>query len=149
MCRFCQPGHVTLPVRERPAEEIIKLTKELVHNTGYDEYSLLSLSSNDYSNITEVIKELSCEFNKKKIGVSLPSQRIDHFRLELAELTQSVRKSTMTLAPEAGSQRLRNVIKRIFQKNKLLVRLCNFMKTAGAELNFTLSSAYLLKHMKI
>ena len=68
MCRFCQPGHVTLPVRERNAKEIIQITKELVQNTGYDEYSLLSLSSNDYSNIKEVIKELSCDFDKKKIG---------------------------------------------------------------------------------
>ncbi|MCD8378084.1 MAG: hypothetical protein LUB59_04770 [Candidatus Gastranaerophilales bacterium] len=76
MCRFCQPGHVTLPVRERNAGEIISIAKDLVKNTGYDEYSLLSLSSNDYSNINEVIKELSLDFNKKKISVSLPSQRI-------------------------------------------------------------------------
>ena len=67
MCRFCQPGHVTLPLRERPAEDIIKITKELVKNTGYDEYSLLSLSSNDYKNINEVIKELAVDFNEKKI----------------------------------------------------------------------------------
>ena len=112
MCRFCQPGHVTLPIRERSAEEIIKITKELVQNTGYEEYSLLSLSSNDYGNINETIKELSADFNKKKISVSLPSQRIDGFNLELANLVQSVRKSTMTLAPEAGSQRLRDVIKK-------------------------------------
>ena len=55
MCRFCQPGHVTLPIRERTAEDIIKITKDLVKNTGYEEYSLLSLSSNDYSNIKDVI----------------------------------------------------------------------------------------------
>lgn len=112
MCRFCQPGHVNLPIRERSAEDIIKIAKELVKNTGYDEYSLLSLSSNDYSNINEVIKELAIDFNKKKVSVSLPSQRIDGFSLELANLVQSVRKSTMTLAPEAGSQRLRDVIKK-------------------------------------
>lgn len=112
MCRFCQPGHVTLPIRERKAEDIIKITKELVNNTGYDEYSLLSLSSNDYANINEVIKELAVDFNDRKISVSLPSQRIDGFNLELANLVQSVRKSTMTLAPEAGSQRLRDVIKK-------------------------------------
>lgn len=112
MCRFCQAGHVNLPVREREAQDIIQITKELVKNTGYDEYSLLSLSSNDYSNINEVIKELSLDFNDKKISVTLPSQRIDGFNLELANLVQSVRKSTMTLAAEAGSQRLRNVIKK-------------------------------------
>ena len=120
MCRFCQPGHVTLPIRERSGEEIVQLTKELVKNTGYDEYSLLSLSSNDYSNINEVIKELSVDFNKKKISVSLPSQRIDGFNLELANLVQSVRKSTMTLAPEAGSQRLRNVIKKNISEEQIL-----------------------------
>ncbi len=120
MCRFCQPGHVTLPVRERPAEDVVKIAKELVKNTGYDEYSLLSLSSNDYSNIKEVIKELAVEFNEKKVSVSLPSQRIDGFNLELAELVQSVRKSTMTLAPEAGSQRLRDVIKKNITEEQII-----------------------------
>lgn len=120
MCRFCQPGHVNLPVRERQAEDIIKIAKELVKNTGYDEYSLLSLSSNDYSNIKEVIKELSVDFNKKKVSVSLPSQRIDGFNLELANLVQSVRKSTMTLAPEAGSQRLRDAIRKNITEEQIL-----------------------------
>lgn len=120
MCRFCQPGHVTLPIRERKADDIIKITKELVKNTGYDEYSLLSLSSNDYANINEVIKELSVDFNDKKISVSLPSQRIDGFNLELANLVQSVRKSTMTLAPEAGSQRLRDVIKKNITEEQIM-----------------------------
>lgn len=120
MCRFCQPGHVTLPIRERSGEEIVDLTKQLVKTTGYDEYSLLSLSSNDYKNINEVIKELAVDFNKKKISVSLPSQRIDGFNLELANLVQSVRKSTMTLAPEAGSQRLRNVIKKNISEEQIM-----------------------------
>lgn len=120
MCRFCQPGHVTLPIRERSGEDVVKISKELVKNTGYDEYSLLSLSSNDYANIKEVIKELSCDFNERKISVSLPSQRIDHFSTELAELVQGVRKSTMTLAPEAGSQRLRNVIRKNITEEQIL-----------------------------
>lgn len=120
MCRFCQPGHVTLPIRERSGEDIVQISKELVNNTGYDEYSLLSLSSNDYSNIKEVIKELSVDFNRQNISVSLPSQRIDGFNLELANLVQSVRKSTMTLAPEAGSQRLRNVIKKNISEEQIL-----------------------------
>ena len=120
MCRFCQPGHVNLPIRERSAEDIVKIAKELVKNTGYDEYSLLSLSSNDYSNINEVIKELAVDFNEKKVSVSLPSQRIDGFNLELANLVQSVRKSTMTLAPEAGSQRLRDVIKKNITEDMIL-----------------------------
>ena len=120
MCRFCQPGHVTLPVRERSAEDIINITKKLVDNTGYEEYSLLSLSSNDYSNINEVIKELALDFNKRKVSVSLPSQRIDGFNLELANLMQSVRKSGMTLAPEAGSQRLRNFIKKNISEEQII-----------------------------
>ncbi len=120
MCRFCQPGHVTLPIREREAEDIINLSKKLVKNTGYEEYSLLSLSSNDYANIKEVIKELALDFNDKKISVTLPSQRIDGFNLELANLVQSVRKSTMTLAPEAGSQRLRDVIKKNITQEQIM-----------------------------
>ena len=136
MCRFCQPGHVTLPVREREAEDIIKIAKELVKNTGYDEYSLLSLSSNDYKNINEVIKELAVDFNEKKISVSLPSQRIDGFNLELANLVQSVRKSTMTLAPEAGSQRLRNVIKKNITEEQILNAVLTLYENGWSKLKF-------------
>ena len=136
MCRFCQPGHVTLPIRERPAEDIIKIAKELVKNTGYDEYSLLSLSSNDYKNINEVIKELAVDFNGKKISVSLPSQRIDGFNLELANLVQSVRKSTMTLAPEAGSQRLRNVIKKNITDEMILNAVLTLYENGWSRVKF-------------
>lgn len=136
MCRFCQPGHVTLPIRERKGEEIVELVKELVKNTGYDEYSLLSLSSNDYSNINEVIKELAIDFNKKKISVSLPSQRIDGFNLELANLVQSVRKSTMTLAPEAGSQRLRNVIKKNISEEQILNAVLTLYENGWSKIKF-------------
>lgn len=136
MCRFCQPGHVTLPIRERPAEDIIKITKELVKNTGYDEYSLLSLSSNDYKNINEVIKELAVDFNEKKVSVSLPSQRIDGFNLELANLVQSVRKSTMTLAPEAGSQRLRNKIKKNISEEQILNAVLTLYENGWSKIKF-------------
>ena len=136
MCRFCQPGHVTLPIRERPAEDIIKITKELVKNTGYDEYSLLSLSSNDYKNINEVIKELAVDFNEKKISVSLPSQRIDGFNLELANLVQSVRKSTMTLAPEAGSQRLRDKIKKNISEDQILNAVLTLYENGWSKIKF-------------
>ena len=136
MCRFCQPGHVTLPIRERESEEIIRISKELVHNTGYDEYSLLSLSSNDYANINETIKELSIDFNKKKVSVSLPSQRIDGFNLELANLVQSVRKSTMTLAPEAGSQRLRDVIKKNITEEMILNAVTTLYENGWSRVKF-------------
>lgn len=136
MCRFCQPGHVTLPVRERSAEDIIQITKELVKNAGYEEYSLLSLSSNDYSNIKEVIKELAVDFNKKKISVSLPSQRIDGFNLELANLVQSIRKSGMTLAPEAGSQRLRNVIKKNISEEQIINAALTLYENGWSKIKF-------------
>jgi radical SAM-linked protein len=136
MCRFCQPGHVTLPIRERSAEDIIKLSKELVNTTGYDEYSLLSLSSNDYANINEVIKELGIDFNARKISVSLPSQRIDGFNLELANLVQSVRKSTMTLAPEAGSQRLRDVIKKNITEEQILNAVLTLYENGWSRVKF-------------
>lgn len=136
MCRFCQPGHVTLPIRERSAEDIIKIAKELVKNTGYDEYSLLSLSSNDYKNINEVIKELAVDFNEKKISVSLPSQRIDSFNLDLANLVQSVRKSTMTLAPEAGSQRLRNLIKKNISEEQILDAVLTLYENGWSKVKF-------------
>lgn len=136
MCRFCQPGHVTLPIRERSAEDIIKITKELVKNTGYDEYSLLSLSSNDYSNIKDVIKELAVDFNKKKVSVSLPSQRIDGFNLELANLMHSVRKSGMTLAPEAGSQRLRNLIKKNISEEQIINAALTLYENGWSKIKF-------------
>ncbi|MBD5401695.1 DUF2344 domain-containing protein [bacterium] len=136
MCRFCQPGHVTLPIREREAEDIINISKELVASTGYDEYSLLSLSSNDYANINEVIKELAVDFNDKKISVSLPSQRIDGFNLELANLVQSVRKSTMTLAPEAGSQRLRDVIKKNITEEQIMNAVLTLYENGWSRVKF-------------
>ena len=136
MCRFCQPGHVNLPVRERKAQDIIKIAKELVQNTGYDEYSLLSLSSNDYSNIKEVIRELALDFDEKKVSVSLPSQRIDGFNLELANLVQSVRKSTMTLAPEAGSQRLRDVIRKNISEEQIMDAVLTLYENGWSKIKF-------------
>lgn len=136
MCRFCQPGHVTLPIRERSAEDIIDITKRLIDSTGYDEYSLLSLSSNDYSNIKEVIKELAVDFDEKKVSVSLPSQRIDGFNLELAELTQTVRKAGMTLAPEAGSQRLRNVIKKNISEEQIINAALTLYENGWSKIKF-------------
>lgn len=120
MCRFCQPGHVNLPVRERKAEDIIELTKDLVKNTGYDEFSLLSLSSNDYTNIEPVLEELTCYFKDKKVSASLPSQRIDRFNIRLSNLVKDVRKTTITLAPEAGSQRLRDVINKNLTQEQII-----------------------------
>lgn len=128
MCRFCQSGHISLPIRERKAENIIQLVKKSIKNTGYDEYSLLSLSSNDYTNIESVIEELSCEMNEKRVSASLPSQRIDKYSTKLANLVQGVRKSTVTLAPEAGSQRLRDVINKNLSEEQIIESILNCYK---------------------
>lgn len=131
MCRFCQPGHVTLPIRERKAEDIINAVDKSTQMTGYDEYSLLSLSSNDYTNIEPVIDELSSMLCERKVSVSLPSQRIDRYNEHLAELVRGIRKSTITLAPEAGSQRLRNVINKNLSEEQILNTILNCYKTGA------------------
>ncbi|MCR5261785.1 MAG: TIGR03960 family B12-binding radical SAM protein [Candidatus Gastranaerophilales bacterium] len=131
MCRFCQPGHVTLPIRERKAEDIIAAVDKSTKLTGYDEYSLLSLSSNDYTNIEPVIDELSAMLCERKVSVSLPSQRIDRYNEHLAEMVRGIRKSTITLAPEAGSQRLRNVINKNLSEEQILTTVLNCYKTGA------------------
>lgn len=128
MCRFCQAGHVNLPVRERRAEDIINMVSESVKLSGYDEYSLLSLSSNDYANIENLIEKLSETMNEKKISVSLPSQRIDRYSQKLAQLVRGVRSTTVTLAPEAGSQRLRNVINKNLSEEQIIETVLNCYK---------------------
>ncbi|MBO5948250.1 DUF2344 domain-containing protein [bacterium] len=128
MCRFCQAGHVTLPIRERKATDVINMVEESIAQTGYDEYSLLSLSSNDYTNIESVIECLSEKMNKKKVSVSLPSQRIDRYSQKLAQLVRGVRSTTVTLAPEAGSQRLRNVINKNLSEEQIIDTILNCYK---------------------
>lgn len=131
MCRFCQPGHVTLPIRERKAEDIINAVNKATSITGYDEYSLLSLSSNDYTNIEPVIDDLTAMLCERKVSVSLPSQRIDRYNEHLAEVVRGIRKSTITLAPEAGSQRLRNVINKNLTEEQILSTVLNCYKTGA------------------
>lgn len=120
MCRFCQPSFVNFPVRERTPEQIVDLTKDILKNTGYDEYSLLSLSSSDYKGIENLVCVLNNEHSKTRASLSLPSQRADAFSVELAEMVQAVRKSTLTFAPEAGSQRLRDVINKNLTEEQIL-----------------------------
>ena len=110
MCRFCQACFVNLPIRERSASSVKKLVDESLQNTGYEEYSLLSLSSNDYNGIIPLLGCLTAKYAKEGISVSLPSQRADKFSLKLAQIVQTVRKGTITIAIEAGSQRLRDCV---------------------------------------
>jgi len=109
-CRFCLAGFVHRPVRERSPREVERISDSLVDSTGYDEISLMSLSSADYSAIDDVARSLVERHGPRGIGISLPSLRTDTLSIDLARQVQSVRRTGLTLAPEAGSQRLRDVI---------------------------------------
>ena len=110
MCRFCQPCFINLPVREQSVENITRKALAEIEKTGYEECSLLSLSIADYSHFAPMIKDVASALHEQNVSLSLPSQRADRFSLEVAEAVQSVRKSTLTFAPEAGTARLRDVI---------------------------------------
>ncbi|MBR5111193.1 MAG: TIGR03960 family B12-binding radical SAM protein [Clostridia bacterium] len=109
-CRFCQAGMMYRPVRERSMERLIELADKLQQSTGYEEMSLSSLSSGDYTCLPQLIQALMDRYRDKRVSVSLPSMRIDNIVKQSLEETQQVKKSGLTLAPEAGSQRLRDVI---------------------------------------
>ena len=109
-CRFCQAGMIYRPVRERNMDTLLEIAEKLVKATGFDEISLMSLSSGDYSCLPELAHEMITRFMKKRVKISLPSQRIDAFLKDTLKETQKVRKTALTLAPEAGTQRLRDVI---------------------------------------
>ncbi len=120
-CRFCQAGMIYRPVREKDVEVLKKQAKELIKNTGHHEISLISLSSSDYSGLQELTDYLIDEFgNDKHVNLSLPSLRIDRFSLDIMSKVQGVRKSSITFAPEAGSQRLRDVINKGLTEESIL-----------------------------
>ncbi len=119
-CRFCQAGQLYRPVRERDVEVLKKYAVQMLQNTGYDEISLSSLSSSDYSKLNELLEFLIQECHRKHINVSLPSLRIDAFSLDVMSKVQDVKKSSLTFAPEAGSQRLRDVINKGLTKEDIL-----------------------------
>lgn len=109
-CRFCQAGIIYRPVRERSKETVLKLAKSQLANTGHDELSLLSLSTSDYSCFEELATELIDYTKKENVSLSLPSLRIDRFAFDVLNKIQEYKKSGLTYAPEAGTQRLRDVI---------------------------------------
>lgn len=109
-CRFCQAGMLYRPIRERSMPRLMELAEKLVASTGYDEISLMSLSSGDYSCLPELAHQMVERFAKQRVKISLPSQRIDAVLSDTLKETQKVRKTALTLAPEAGTQRLRDVI---------------------------------------
>jgi radical SAM family uncharacterized protein len=118
-CRFCQAGMIYRPVREKKVDTLIELAEKILAHTGYEEISLSSLSSSDYSEIEKLITRVVDRFEEKGVGVSLPSLRIDSFSVALAQQVQRVRKTGLTLAPEVGTQRLRDVINKNVQEDDL------------------------------
>ncbi|KAB3535906.1 TIGR03960 family B12-binding radical SAM protein [Alkaliphilus pronyensis] len=109
-CRFCQAGIIYRPVREKGFDRLKGLTEKLLENTGYEEISLASLSTSDYSKLDMLVRHLIDEYKGDRVGISLPSLRLDNITLQLIEEIQKIRKTGLTFAPEAGSQRLRDVI---------------------------------------
>ncbi|MBV8086774.1 MAG: TIGR03960 family B12-binding radical SAM protein [Chloroflexi bacterium] len=119
-CRFCQAGMITRPTRERSKDTVLDIARQLARNTGFEEISMLSLSAGDYSDAKGLVKAMVDEFRDTNISVSMPALRVDSFVVDLAKEIASVRKTGFTFAPEAGSQRLRDVInKRVTNENLL------------------------------
>ncbi len=119
-CRFCQAGYLYRPVREHSVDTLVNTAQKLIDNTGYEEMSLSSLSTSDYTCLQELIDRLLEITVDKRINLSLPSLRVDNFSMELMEKVQTVKKSGLTFAPEAGTQRLRDVINKNVLEEDLL-----------------------------
>ncbi len=119
-CRFCQAGMVYRPVRERSVDALCDMAASLIANTGYEEISLVSLSISDYSHVDELTDRLLTFTNEKKVNLSLPSLRVDSFTKELMDKISTVRMGGITFAPEAGTQRLRDVINKNVNEEDLL-----------------------------
>jgi radical SAM family uncharacterized protein len=119
-CRFCHAGMVNRPVREREVNEIIQAIEDAVRNTGYEEIGLLSLSSSDYTHILELVKEINKRFTDRHLGISLPSLRIESFSIDLMESLRGSRYGGFTLAPEAATERMRNIINKPVNSDQLL-----------------------------
>ena len=119
-CRFCQAGMIYRPTRERDVETLKASAREMLQNTGHEEISLSSLSSSDYSELKELVNFLIEEFHGNAVNISLPSLRIDALALDVMSKVQDIKKSSLTFAPEAGSQRLRNVINKGLTEENIL-----------------------------
>lgn len=119
-CRFCQAGMIYRPVREKTTNTLIEQARKALKATGYDELSLASLSICDYSNIQNLISSLVLEHEADKVGIALPSIRVDAFSVDLIKEIQKVRKTGLTFAPEAGSQRMRDIINKGLTEERIL-----------------------------
>ncbi len=119
-CRFCQPGMINRPLREKNIAEIVGEAEKKINGSGYEEITLLSLSSGDYSNIKELCENLNRIFSRKNVSVGLPSLRCDSFCVDLADQVSRTRKSGLTFAPEAGTERLRKIINKDLSDEKIV-----------------------------
>lgn len=119
-CRFCHAGMINRPIRERTIKEIISTIETGLENTGFEEVALLSLSSSDYTNVLELVEEISTTFAGKNLTISLPSLRIDSFSVDLMEKLKGSRQGGFTLAPEAASERMRKIINKPISEEMLL-----------------------------
>ncbi|EPB8160124.1 TIGR03960 family B12-binding radical SAM protein [Clostridium perfringens] len=119
-CRFCQAGMIYRPVREKSRKTLLDQARKMIKATGYDEVSLVSLSTCDYSDIQGLVKDLIEEHGKNNVSVALPSIRVDAFSVDLLKEIQKVRKTGLTFAPEAGSQRMRDVINKGLTEERIL-----------------------------
>ncbi|NLK72382.1 MAG: TIGR03960 family B12-binding radical SAM protein [Clostridiales bacterium] len=135
-CRFCQAGIIYLPVRERSMEKIQEIADNLIKNTGHEEMSLISLSSSDYSNIEPLVTSLMSKCGDENISLSLPSLRLDSFSFKVLEEIQRVKKSGLTFAPEAGTQRLRNVINKNITDDDIYNAVENAFKLGWGNIKF-------------
>jgi len=124
-CRFCHAGMVYRPVRERSVGKIAEIAENIIKNTGYEEISLASLSTSDHSQIRPLVEMLLEHYETEKVGISLPSLRLDSFPIEILERIQSVRKTGLTFAPEAGTQRMRDVINKGIDEKDLMESVAN------------------------
>jgi len=131
-CRFCQPGYTFLPVRERSTDELVEISKKALDQTGYQEYSLLSLCVSDYTSLHETVRALNREHSSRRASMSLPSQRADRMNMEVAEELKAVRKSGITLAPEAGTERLRAVINKGLSHEQIISAIESAFKSGWA-----------------
>jgi radical SAM family uncharacterized protein len=119
-CRFCHAGMITRPVRERPVKEVLEAIEEALEHTGFEEIGLLSLSSSDYTHILELVKAVGERFAGKHLGISLPSLRIETFSVELMDALKDARRGGFTLAPEAATERMREIINKPVSTTQLL-----------------------------
>lgn len=119
-CRFCHAGMITRPVRERPVKEVLEAIEEALEHTGFEEIGLLSLSSSDYTHILELVKAVGERFAGQHLGISLPSLRIETFSVELMDALKDARRGGFTLAPEAATERMREIINKPVSTTQLL-----------------------------